>query len=333
MRDDSMSLLLPVVPMKSAMKAPGGFRRSRLAGMLAALAVVSCLTAAIGAGAQTTAPAPAATATPAPAKAAKPAKPAKKPAQAPFKLILEPKAMDLLKATSTVLAAAKTMSFTATVGYEFPSKLGPPILYTTRYDVVMQRPDKLRIVMPGDGPASEFYYDGKTMMAFAPAENLVAVADAPPTVEGALFAAFNQAATFFPFTDLLVNDPYKALTDGAILAFYIGPSGVVGGVKTEMVAWANKDVFMQIWIGADDKLPRRIRAVYAADPLQLRNELELSNWKIDAPLPPETFTSAKALAAPRIPFKRPASGPPKNVKSIVKMAPAAAPAAKPQPKP
>ena len=91
-------------------------------------------------------------------------------------------------------------------------------------------------------------------------------------------------------------DPYAALTDGAILAFYIGPSGVVGGVKTDMVAWANKDVFLQIWIGADDKLPRRVRAVYAADPLQLRNELELSNWQIDATIAPDAFTSQKALA-------------------------------------
>ena len=262
---------------------------------------------------------------------AKATKSAKKPVEAPFKLILEPKAMDLLKATSARLAAAKTMSFTATVGYEFPSKLGPPILYTARYDVTMQRPDQLRILMLGDGPASEFYYDGKTMMAYAPAENLVAVADAPPTIDAALMAAYNQAATFFPFTDLLVTDPYKVMTDGAILAFYIGPSGVVGGTKTEMVAWANKDVFLQIWIGVDDKLPRRVRAMYAADPLQLRNELELSNWQIDAPIAPGTFASSKAQAAPRIAFKRPTSGPPSNIKPLVKMTPAA-PSAKPQSK-
>ena len=56
---------------------------------------------------------------------------------------------------------------------------------------------------------------------------------------------------------------------------------MVGGTKTDMVAWANKDVFLQIWIGADDKLPRRVRAIYRADPLQLRHELELSNWQLD----------------------------------------------------
>ena len=240
--------------------------------------------------------------------------------------------MDLLKAASTTLAAAKSMSFTAIVGYEFPSKLGPPIAYTMRYDVTMQRPDKLKIVMPGDGPASEFYYDGKTMMAYAPVENLVAVADAPPTIDAALMAAYNTTATFFPFTDLLLADPYVALTDGAILAFYIGPSGVVGGVKTDMVAWANKDMFLQIWIGVDDKLPRRVRAIYAADPLQLRNELELSNWKLDSTIAPDAFTSQKALAAPHIAFANPASALPSGIKPLVKMSPAKPAAAKPQSK-
>src|SRR5664279_2091907 len=270
----------------------------RASALVAGLAVAALVSAQL--------PPAAAPVKPAPVKAAKPVKKAAPPE---YKLVVEPRAMELLKATSTRLAAAKSMSFTATVGYEYPSRLGPPIVYTMRYDVTMQRPDKLKILMPGDGPASEFYYDGKSMMAYAPAENLVAVADAPPTIEAALKQAYNNAAIFFPFTDLLVNDPYVALTDGAILAFYIGQSSVVGGTKTDMVAWANKDVFLQIWIGVDDKLPRRVRAVYAADPLQLRNELELSNWQLDPTLAPETFTSQKALAAPHIAFKSPASAP------------------------
>ena len=294
-----------------------------------ALALAVGLLVTAGAAAQTPA-ADVKQATP-PAKAAKSAKPAKKPAAPEFKLVLEPRAMDLLKATSARLAAAKSMSFTAIVGYEYPSKLGPPIVYTTRYDVTMQRPDKLRIIIPGDGPASEFYYDGKTVMAYAPAENLVAVADAPPTIDGALQAAVNKGAVYFPFSDMLVADPYAALTDGTILAFYIGPSGVVGGTKTDMVAWANKDVFLQIWIGVDDKLPRRIRAVYAADPLQMRHEMELSNWQLDSAIDPNAFTSTKAQAAPRIAFKSPVAAPP-GVKPLIKKSPPTAGAAKPQSK-
>jgi hypothetical protein len=288
--------------------------------------LAGCLVAVTHVAAQSTPPA----AKPAPpAKATKSAKQTAAPAN---KMILEARAMDLLRATSARLAAAKSMSFTATVNYEYPSKLGPPIAYTMRYDVTMQRPDKLKVVMPGDGPASEFYYDGKAMMAYAPAENLVAVAEAPATMDAALKAAYDMATIYFPFTDLVVADPFAALTDGAILAFYIGQSGVVGGTKTDMVAWANDDVFLQIWIGADDKLPRRIRAIYRTDPLDLRHEMELSNWQLDGPIAQDAFASQKAQAAKRIAFSSPVAAPPPGVKPLSRGKPAKAAPAKDQPK-
>jgi hypothetical protein len=53
------------------------------------------------------------------------------------KPVLEPKAIELLKAASNLLAAAHTMSFTAVVTEESPSRLAIPQAYTTKSDVVM----------------------------------------------------------------------------------------------------------------------------------------------------------------------------------------------------
>ena len=92
----------------------------------------------------------------APASAAKATKPAKKAAPRAAKFVVEPRAMDLLKATSARLAAAKSMSFTAIVTEEYPSRYGPPVAYPVRYDVTTQRPDKLKVLQSGAGPASEF---------------------------------------------------------------------------------------------------------------------------------------------------------------------------------
>jgi hypothetical protein len=241
-----------------------------------------------------------------------PAPPAVKLAKAPRKAaapavepVLEPKALEILKAASDRLAAAHAMRFTAAVSYESPSRLGPPLVYTTTSEVTLQRPDKLRVVTPGDGPASEFYYDGKTMVALEPAANLVAVADAPPTIDAALKAAYDAAALYFPFTDVIVADPYKGLADGLQHAFYIGQSRVVGGTTTDMVAIVNNWVFEQIWIGADDKLPRKVRATFLADPARLRHEMELSNWQLDATVPADAFASTSATSATRIAFTRP----------------------------
>ena len=106
------------------------------------------------------------------AQDARPPLPAASPAGAPA--LLEPKALELLKAASERLAGSHSMSFTCTVSYESPSALGPALVYSTRSEVTMQRPNKLRVITPGDGPATEFYYDGKTMTAYARAENMVA---------------------------------------------------------------------------------------------------------------------------------------------------------------
>jgi hypothetical protein len=240
-----------------------------------------------------------------PKASTKPTKTQAQGAVAPFEPGLQPKAIEILKAMSARLVAAKSMAFTAVVSYEGPSLLGPPLIYSTKSDVTVQRPDKFKVITLGDGPASEFYYDGKLMMAFAPKENLLAVADAPPTIDGALQAAYQNAAIYFPFTDVIVSDPYKDIADGLTTAFYIGQSIVVGGTTTDMVALASKDVFAQIWIGAEDKLPRRLYAIYLNDPARLRHVLELSNWELNKQVPADAFATAKASTAAHIAFKRP----------------------------
>jgi hypothetical protein len=222
---------------------------------------------------------------------------------------LEPKAIEMLKVSSSRLAAARTMRFTAVTSYESPSRLGPPLVYTTTSEVTLQRPNKLRVVVSGDGPASEFYYNGKTVMAFTPAGNLVAIADAPSTIDATLEAAYHIAGIYFPFTDAIVADPYGDIAKDLELAFYIGQSAVVGGVKTDMVAYASHGVFVQMWIGTQDKLPRRARAVFRNDPQRLRHQVDLSNWKLDGDVPAGTFASARAAAAKPIPFAHPNAGP------------------------
>ena len=59
---------------------------------------------------------------------------AAKAAAQPAGPIIEQRAVDLLRAASDRLAAAQSMRFTAVASYEYPSRLGPPILYTMRYD-------------------------------------------------------------------------------------------------------------------------------------------------------------------------------------------------------
>ena len=226
-------------------------------------------------------------------------------AAAPAAPELEPKALEILKATASRLAAAHTLSFTAVETFESPSRQGVPLVFANKYEVTLQRPDKLRVIIAGDGPASEFYDDGKIAMAFAPTENLVAVTDAPPTIDATLQAIYHRAAIYFPFTDLIVADPYGDLAPGVRHAYYIGQSMAFGGTTTDMVAYAGDGVFVQMAVGTEDKLPRVVHAIYLDDPDRLRHNLLLSDWQIDAPVSADAFTSSKAASAKRMEFAHP----------------------------
>lgn len=242
------------------------------------------------------------------------------PPPGPFVLLpdqpeLDARALDVLKAASARLAAARTMSFTAVATYESPAKTLQPLAYTVLSEVVLQRPDKLRVISPGDGPATEFYYDGKQIAAFEPQANLVAIADAPGTIDEALKFAYQKAAITFPFEDIIAADPYKDLGPDLKLAFYIGQSRVVGGTLTDIVGIANSMAQAQVWIGAEDKLPRMIRVTYFGEPGNFRHVVEFSNWKLDPAIPPGAFSSEQALKAKRIKFAAPDGEPAPQVKT------------------
>jgi hypothetical protein len=210
---------------------------------------------------------------------------------------------------SSRLAAAKTMSFTAISTYESPAINGQPLYYTTVSEVTLQRPDKLRVITPGDGPPTEFYYNGKAIVAYDPAVDLVAVADAPPTIDAMAKMAYDKAAIYFPFIDFIVADPYKDIAGSLKSAFVVGQSNVIGGTLTDMVAIASDTVQAEIWIGAGDHLPRMIRAVFPQEPGNKRYETDFSNWHLNTTVAARAFAPPHAEKAPHVPFRRPDAEP------------------------
>ena len=240
-----------------------------------------------------------------PPQAAQPA-PAAQP-DLGLKVEIEPAAMALVKAMCDKLAAAKTMSFTAVVTYESPDRTGEPLAYATLSQVALQRPDKLRVVTLGDGPRNDFYYDGTTVQAYEPAANLLATVKAPETIDGMLRAAYEYAAIYFPFADVIVSDPFKVVSENLRVAFVVGKSVVVGGVQTDIVVLVGKYLHVQLWIGTEDKLPRMARAIFIGDPSHYRHTVQFSDWKIDPALAADTFSFTPPTNAARVPFASPDS--------------------------
>jgi hypothetical protein len=221
---------------------------------------------------------------------------------------IDPKVSGILKATCKVLSEAKTMRFTAVNTYEKAALNGQPLFYATRNLVTLQRPDKMRVITPGDGVPDEFYYNGKTMMAYVPSADLVAVADAPPTIDQMLDVAWDKAAIYFPFSDVIVSEPCAVFDKRMTTAFYVGQSTVIGDTTTDMVAVAGEDVQAELWIGTADHLPRLIRVVYPQEPAHALYQTEYSNWHVGDSIDPGVFSSDRAAKGKPMPFAPPGAG-------------------------
>ena len=219
---------------------------------------------------------------------------------------IQPQALALLKATSDKLAAATALRFTAVTTYEAPARNGQSLYYSTLSKVTMQRPNKLRVITPGDGPASDFLYDGKDMLAYAPCRR----SGGRRSGAGRRWMRRSRRPRIrrrssFPFAEVIASDPYKNLAEGLTTAFVVGQSHVVGDTITDIVAITNENVQAEIWIGVDDGLPRMIRASYVKDPTHSPYEISFSDWQVNPTLTADDFTSLPAQKAPRMKFARP----------------------------
>ena len=126
----------------------------------------------------------------------------------------DPKAIEIMKAVSNRLAAIQTLSFVAVDTSERQSPQGARLVNAIRSEVTLQRPDKLRVILSGDGQRSQFYCNRNTTMTYSPGENALVIEKAPPTINQCLKDAFKASASYFPFLDLIAANRYSDLAPG-----------------------------------------------------------------------------------------------------------------------
>lgn len=217
---------------------------------------------------------------------------------------LDPRALDALKLMSDTLSQAKSIRFEARSMAPVKSPGGIWVSLFGSSRVVKEGADKLFAETRGDFFPYDFYFDGKTVTAYTPDKNLYAEKAVAGTVDDVIEAAYLEEGKSFPYADILVAEPYSVLTEGLVKAVYVGRS-TVGGVKTDHLFFSNKGVDWQIWIGADDHLPRLVYANYMDDIGEPSYTVGFLNWKLNEPVPPGTFVFQNTSKAAKVEFRNP----------------------------
>jgi hypothetical protein len=234
---------------------------------------------------------------------ASPAQPAAAGASAPAR---DPAAMALLKRMCDQLKAARTFTTRGRTSLELPVADGELATFYNDFDLTVRRPDGLAARRSGDLPEFRFAFDGKTMTAFAPGKKIWGTTSAPASLDAMLPAAGEQGGLSLPFDELLVADPYAAVTAGLTEAV-MAPQAIVHGKKVEHLVLSSAALHIEYWIDPGTALPVRSLAIYEDHPLRPHFVVEYAEWKLDPKLSGATFALPRPQGATQVDFREAAS--------------------------
>lgn len=213
-------------------------------------------------------------------------------------------AMAALKEMSTTLASARTMRFRVRSLLPMKAASGDWITLSGVGTVMRAGKDKLFVETGGDLFPFKFFFDGKTVTAFAPDEKVFAQKDAPGTIDAVLDQAAKRGEATFVFADVVSADPYTTMTRGLRSATVVGTS-TIDGVETQHLAVHGEKMDWEIWIGTKDRLPRMVTLTDLAEARKPTHTVMFSEWALDESVPIEAFAFTPPPDATRVPFRDP----------------------------
>jgi hypothetical protein len=136
--------------------------------------------------------------------------------------------VDTLRRMSDYLSRLKSFQVDTTAVDEKFTADGHKVQQLQSSRVLVERPDALRVDRVSPAGRTSFRYDGKRFGVVNSDHNVYATAEAPPRLDAAIDDARSRLQLDTPGGDLLVSDPYRALTEGAIEGRYIGLEPIDG---------------------------------------------------------------------------------------------------------
>jgi hypothetical protein len=224
-----------------------------------------------------------------------PADPEAKPAR-----LVEPRADELVRKMSALLASAKAFALEAEEVYdEVPEDL-PRIQLTSRRHVALRRPDHLAGTTAGDAINRSVWYDGKTISVLDDAQNVYVRMDVPPTIDGAMDTALERTGMVIPLADFLYSDVYDRLMGSVERGVYLGIHDVAG-IPCHHLSFEQETIDWQLWIDAGPQpLPRKLVIAYKDEDDVPQYQVTMRKWNLAAELPEEMFQFQPPASARKV---------------------------------
>jgi hypothetical protein len=212
-------------------------------------------------------------------------------------------AMEPLMRMADFLSQLGQFSVTLQSGYDVVQESGQKIEFGERRELVLVRPDRLRIDIEGsDGQASRVVFDGRSISVFNATLKMYASSAMPGDIDAAIMHFVKDLKMRLPLAMLLVTTLPEEMEERVQQAAIVDTS-MLDGKSFVHLAARTDSVDFQLWIPeSGDPLPRRIVLTYKEEEGQPQYWADFSDWNL-SPGPLATLMSFEIPEdAARIPF-------------------------------
>ena len=210
-------------------------------------------------------------------------------------------ARDLLRGMSGFLAAQDRLAYDYDATFEVVTNADQKLGLASSGTVTLDRPDRIRATSTGGFLSAEVLFDGTTLTLFGRNANLYTQASEPGSIDRLVDRLREGFGRPLPAADLLLSNPYEALTEEVYDAKDLG-SGVIDGTECDWLAFRTADVDWQIWIAQGER-PYPCRYVITSKhvPGAPQYTIQLRNWRFGDQVAAESFAFDNQTGATMVP--------------------------------
>ncbi|QIF01632.1 DUF2092 domain-containing protein [Roseimicrobium sp. ORNL1] len=212
---------------------------------------------------------------------------------------IEPAARAVAKAAAAKLGAAQTVKVTATHKLS-PGFKGGPRVEDGPVNITVKRPNQFYAIQKGRLETSEISFDGKSICVMHPEVKLHSLEPLKAASVEQFSDRLDERFGFRPpVAELLANDLEAQLFVNATSAKVVGREWC-GFSRCERLRIEQEGMTGDVWIGAKDKLPRRLLLTFTALEGHPTWDIKLSNWQLGSAVDESLFSKRPAADSQRL---------------------------------
>lgn len=186
-----------------------------------------------------------------------------------------------LLAMRTDLTAGRRVRFEAQDWVVFPASNAPSRMVYGRYDVLLERPGRLRVESEWEGHHAMLWYDAGHVVLHDVVRGVYLDTQAPDTLDAFLDALLDEGIVL-PGHDFLYADPVAALVVPGTAMYHVGTVSLEGRACTHLLFQGDR-LDWELWLTRDSPVvPVRVWLEDRRELPATSYMLEMGDWELSA---------------------------------------------------